>query len=75
MQDLGSGEGYGAAILAARARQVLVVEIDAAAVDHARDPYRSGNLTFRCGSVLELDDLPDSSFDLVVCFEMIEHAE
>jgi SAM-dependent methyltransferase len=71
--DLGSGEGYGSAILAERAKSVLGVELDPEAVRHATARYPSDNLEFRQASVLELDDLPDASFDLVVCYEVIEH--
>jgi len=71
--DLGSGEGYGSAILAERAKHVLGVELDPEAAAHAAANYPVDNLEFRQASVLELDDLPDASFDLVVCFEMIEH--
>jgi SAM-dependent methyltransferase len=71
--DLGSGEGYGSAILAERAKSVLAVELDPEAVRHASGRYPAENLEFRQGSVLELDDLADASFDLVVCYEVIEH--
>ena len=71
--DLGSGEGYGSAILAERAKDVLGIELDARAVDHASTNYPLDNLEFRQASVLELDDLSDASFDLVVCYEVIEH--
>ena len=71
--DLGSGEGYGAAMLASRARSVLGVELDPTSVEHSRLHYPMPNLNFRCGSVLELADLPEASFDVVVCFEMIQY--
>jgi SAM-dependent methyltransferase len=71
--DLGSGEGYGSAILAERAKEVLGIELDSQAVEHASTNYPFDNLEFRQGSVLELDDLPDASFDLVICYEVIEH--
>ena len=71
--DLGCGEGYGSAILAERAKDVLGVELDPQAVQHAATNYPFDNLEFRQASVLELDDLPDGSFDLVVCYEVLEH--
>ena len=71
--DLGSGEGYGSNILAQRAKSVVGVELDALAVAHARLNYDAPNLSFVEGSVLELGDFEDSSADVVVCFEVIEH--
>ncbi len=71
--DLGSGEGYGSALLARSARSVVGVDIDAEAVRHARDKYSNSNLEFACASV---SSLPFSGpFDLVVCFETLEHIE
>jgi len=71
--DLGSGEGYGSAILAERAKDVLGIELDPEAVQHAATNYPLDNLEFRQASVLDLDDLSDGSFDLVVCYEVLEH--
>jgi SAM-dependent methyltransferase len=71
--DLGSGEGYGSDILARSAKSVVGLELDTLAVAHARLNYDSHNLLFVEGSVLELGDFEDSSFDVVVCFEVIEH--
>src|SRR5579884_1836157 len=44
--DVASGEGYGAAILAGVARQVIGVEIEADTLRHARTSYPAPNLTF-----------------------------
>lgn len=71
--DLGSGEGYGSSILASRALSVLGVELDPLAVEHSRRNYNRSNLTFIEGTVLDLAGLDDHSFDVVVCFEVIEH--
>ena len=71
--DLGSGEGYGSSILAGHARRVVGVEIDPLAVAHARLNYDASNLEFVEGSILKLGDFADASFDVAVCFEVIEH--
>ncbi len=71
--DLGCGEGYGSAILAEKAKHVVGVDVDARVVEHASNNYPLDNLEFRRASVLELGDLPDASFELVICFEVIEH--
>jgi GT2 family glycosyltransferase/SAM-dependent methyltransferase len=71
--DLGSGEGFGSAILAGSARSVLAIDIDPATVEHARLNYAAPVLEFRVGSALDLAAVPDASFDVVVMFEVIEH--
>src|SRR2546423_864460 len=71
--DLASGEGYGAAILARRAARVVALELDDAAVAHSRSTYSAENLQFVQGSMLELGDYPDGAFDVVTCFEALEH--
>ena len=70
--DVASGEGYGSALLAATARQVVAFDIDQKAVHHARLKYPGANLEFVAGSVVEIP-LHGIEFDLIVCFEAIEH--
>jgi O-antigen biosynthesis protein len=70
--DLGSGEGYGAALLAEGAREVVGVDYAPAAVEHASRTYRRPNLTFLLGDATRLD--PGlGPFDVITCFEVIEH--
>lgn len=71
--DLGSGEGYGCNLLAKRAATVLGIELDPLAVAHSRNQYDRPNLEFVEGSILRLDAVADTSMDVVVCFEVIEH--
>ncbi len=71
--DLGSGEGFGSAILAGTAASVLGIEIDAASVDHAKLNYAAPSLEFRAGSALDLEELEEGGFGAVVAFEIIEH--
>lgn len=74
--DLGSGEGYGSAILAGSgAASVTGIDVDERAVEHARVSYSAPNLTFEAGSALELDGHGPGSFDMVVAFEVIEHVD
>ena len=70
--DVASGEGYGAALLARHAADVVGVDVDEGAVDHARRMYYAGNLRFLRGSVTEVP-LADASVDVVTSFETIEH--
>ncbi len=71
--DVASGEGYGSALLAAVAGSVVGVDVDPAAVAHARTTYAGrSNLRFEVGSAAALP-LPDVGIDVVVSFETIEH--
>jgi O-antigen biosynthesis protein len=71
--DLGSGEGFGAALLAQSASAVTGVDVDERAVAHSRANYVAANLEFRVGSATDLSAFADGAFDAVVAFEMIEH--
>lgn len=71
--DLASGEGYGSAMLAGRARTVRGVDISAEAVAHAVGRYRErSNLQYLQGSAADIP-LPDACVDIVVSFETVEH--
>jgi len=71
--DVGSGEGFGAAILAGGAAEVTGIDVDERAVEHAAANYTAANVRFEAASALDLSRFADGSFDAVVAFEMIEH--
>ncbi len=72
--DAACGEGYGSALLAATAAQVVGVDISPEAVGHARSRYGADpTLEFQCEDVTALDALADASFDVIVSFETLEH--
>ena len=52
--DIASGEGYGAALLAQTARNVIGVEIDPVAVAHAAAQYRAPNFKFVAGDARKI---------------------
>ena len=57
-----------------RAEFVIGIDVDQAAIEHARFAYQRPNLTFQVGDCLALP-LDTGSVDVVVCFETIEHLE
>ncbi len=70
--DFGCGSGYGAKVLAQVANHVLAVDIDDGALDFASAEHRHINLEF--AKVADLcDSFGEAEFDLVTCFEVIEH--
>ncbi len=72
--DAGCGTGYGSAVLAKRALSVTGVDVAPEAVAYAREHYGAQNAQFLEGSCSAMP-VADSSFDLVVAFEVIEHLE
>ena len=75
--DAACGEGYGGALLATCASQVLGLDISAETISHANNRYarQHANLSFQQADVAALDALPSSSFDLICSFETLEHLQ
>jgi SAM-dependent methyltransferase len=67
--DLASGEGYGSDLLAVRAAEVVGVDANPEAYEHARLRYRRPNLSFHRGLVEEYDRPADA----IVFLQTIEH--
>jgi SAM-dependent methyltransferase len=67
--DLASGEGYGSNILAESAADVIGVDANPEAHEHARLRYRQSNLSFERGLVEDFDQ----KVDVVVFLQTIEH--
>lgn len=70
--DFGCGTGYGSAMLASRASSVTGIDIDEQALAWARSTHARSNLVFRQHADF-CESLPAQSFDVITCFEMIEH--
>ena len=68
--EAGSGEGYGADLIADVARHVIGVDYDEGAVAHVRSRYP--RVDMRRGNLADLP-LADGSVDVVVNFQVIEH--
>jgi SAM-dependent methyltransferase len=71
--DAACGEGYGSALLAGSAAQVIGIDVDAAAIRHAGGRYAGRpNLQFVRASCVAFP-LSSGSIDVIVSFETIEH--
>lgn len=70
--DIASGEGYGSNLLAKNAREVFGVDICAETINNAKSTYRADNLKFVQGDAANVPFQPNT-FDVIICFETIEH--
>jgi SAM-dependent methyltransferase len=69
--DLACGEGYGSNVLAERASDVIGVDANPEAFEHARRRYQRPNLRFE----RDLVESFDSPRDVIVFLQTIEHVE
>ncbi|MBI3933728.1 MAG: methyltransferase domain-containing protein [Acidobacteria bacterium] len=70
--DVACGSGYGSALLAESAAQVIGTDIAQEAMDYARRHYSSPNLIFTQADCFSLP-FGAAQFALIVAFEIIEH--
>ncbi|MBJ7880583.1 class I SAM-dependent methyltransferase [Gelidibacter salicanalis] len=70
--DIASGEGYGSNLMSEKASFVYGVDLDEMTITEARQKYKNKNLEFLVGSTSAIP-LNDSSIDVVISFETIEH--
>jgi SAM-dependent methyltransferase len=74
--DLCCGTGYGSALLSRTAASVVGVDNDAATIDTAGHAIDRPNVTFEVADAHAYLRRPETSkFDVVVCFEAIEHLQ
>lgn len=69
--DLGCGDGFGAALLAAAGAEVIAFSDDDIVLEVAERTYRSPRVAFR-RTLLPLTDEPEASFDAAVCWGLLE---
>lgn len=73
--DIASGEGYGANLMAQKAKHVYGIDISKEAVQFAANKYKdTPNLSFIEGAVENIP-LQEHTADLVVSFETLEHTD
>ena len=73
--DIACGSGYGSALLAESAASVTGVDIDPATIAYCQSIYVRDNLRFLQGAVSSIPVEGEAAFDVIVCFETIEHVE
>jgi hypothetical protein len=72
--DAACGEGYGAALMAEVAADVLGLDLDGTAVAHAEDRYDGRtNLAFEQADLRASTRLQPGRFDVITCFGLLEH--
>jgi len=74
--DLGCGEGYGSYVLSSRASEVVGYDIYPEVIRVAEEKYLrfAENLSFRTYDGVRIPE-KDGSYDLIACFQVIEHVE
>lgn len=74
--DVASGEGYGTSVLGKTALQAVGLDLHKGAVDEAQKNYGTQNVRFIQGDLLTAPEiLKGEQFDVVCCFQTIEHVE
>jgi len=71
--DLGCGDGYGSHILSKSAKYVIGLDYDEHTINHARRKYLKDNLKFILGSAIDIPIGKEKIFDIIICFEVLEH--
>ena len=72
--DAACGTGYGSAVLAHNAERVDGIDISEESIHYADQRYGADNISFQQASV-ESIPYPESTFDVVVSFETLEHVD
>lgn len=72
--DIACGEGYGTGLIANRALEVTGIDINENIINEAKTKYHSNNIQFLVGDIYNIP-VSNKYFDLLICFETIEHVE
>jgi ubiquinone/menaquinone biosynthesis C-methylase UbiE len=70
--DIACGEGYGSYLLSKSSKKLIGVDLSHEIIKHATKKYSRNNLSFCSGSIFNLP-FEKEYFDVIVCFETIEH--
>lgn len=69
--DIGCGTGYGSFLLARKKAIVTGIDVDAQAIKYANEHYAGARVNYRTSDIHAIQD--QQSFDLMTCFEVLEH--
>lgn len=72
--DIACGEGYGSYLMSTwGAKHVIGMDISSEAINNAKRKFKNDNLEYKLGSVSEMAQYEDHTFDLIISLETIEH--
>lgn len=71
--DIACGEGYGCKLLAQNSQSVIGIDINKNTIAHAKKKYQSENIEFLEGSMTQIPISGENVFDVITCFEALEH--
>ncbi len=72
--DIACGLGYGCKIYAeSGAREILGIDISKSNIEYAQMKYEDKKITFLQGNIYDINY--DEEFDIITCFETIEHLQ
>ncbi len=72
--EIGFGEGYGTYYLSEVSKEITGIDVSHSLVEHAKSKYSRENLYFIRSDAATLP-FPDSSFDVVVSSQVLEHVK
>lgn len=70
--DIACGEGYGSNLMSKSAAEVTGIDIDETTINNASKKYFDKKIRFIKGSILDIP-ADNGYFDLITCFETLEH--
>lgn len=70
--DIACGEGYGSNLISKLAAEVTGIDIDETTINNASKKYFDKKIRFIKGSILDIP-AENGYFDLITCFETLEH--
>lgn len=68
--DYGCGAGYGSWLMSGEAGAVIGVDADPVAIEYAKEYYNRKRISY-----LNQNFPPEGQFDVITCFEVIEHVD